>query len=183
MTNDILYQCKAASILNGNTIASSSFVPQVPNSSMTFKEASDLNKSNLEGLFNETLQRYQCAYAYYLKNQVAPQGEETISDLNNKLKILSSELKTSLNLDMNEINSTNSSIKRIDNKINKNSSTVSLQNNILKKKYQDLVSETQMNIYGLERNRNKSHTIVIYVIILIILVILFFSLFTKLTQK
>ena len=109
--------------------------------------------------------------------------ENTVSDLNNKLKNIVQAIASNNNNNDEEIKGLLKHNAELNYEISKDSQRLDTQAAMVSDKYQNLASEAQMMVYGSRMNRNKTHIIWLYSILCILAFFLFLGLFIKLSKK
>lgn len=166
-----------------------------PERNSSFSESRNIAIENLRNQFLYYLRRYNSAYGLLmLKKSTILNGNsvnqtditqlsEQVEELNNTLKEIVSSIKSINQEDTEQVNTLSFKLREKNQEIDNYNEKLKLQNQILKQRQQDLISESQMMIYGSQRSRNRTNVIIIYLILCIIAIIVLVSLFTKLSMK
>ena len=166
-----------------------------PDKNSTFSESRNIALDNLRNQFLYYLRRYNSAYGLLMIkkstilngssiNQTEVDDLSTqVENLNNTLKEIVTSIKLINQQDERQINLLSQQLREKNQEIDSYTEKLKLQNQVLKQRQQDLISESQMMIYGSQRSRNRTNVIIIYIILCIVAFIILALLFTKLSMK
>ena len=166
-----------------------------PDKNSTFSESRNIALDNLRNQFLYYLRRYNSAYGLLMvKKSTILNGNSVnqtevndlssqVENLNNTLKEIVTSIKLTNQQDERQINLLSHQLREKNQEIDNYNEKLKLQNQVLKQRQQDLISESQMMIYGSQRSRNRTNVIIIYIILCIVAFIILALLFTKLSMK
>lgn len=160
----------------------------------TFSQSREIALENLKNQYNYYLRRYESAYGQLMVNKspvlLNSQNndkintlESTVFKLNNKLKGIVQAISNNNNQNDVELQQILKENEERNYQINENNKKIIKTQSSVGNNYQDLVSETQMMVYGAQRYRNKNHKIWLYSFLCAFVFFLYVGFYIKLTKK